>query len=310
MRRRLLTVLLSFLAAVTVSEGLVRAISDSLPDPAPWPSNETELKAKQLELGNDYSIVFVGTSVTEAAVDPAMVTTALGRETYNAAIPFATQRSLQLWVERFVLPNADPDLLVVGIPVWSAEFAGAGDDGVLLDGLRRVEEFRTPPDPWVGLAHRSALVHWRTELKSIADLLAPANRLEETARWTSRGHQTGYFERTAGSLILRPGVSPSEVTFDFGPLIQLTEAARAHGVRVALLVEPASCDPRGRCLAPADIALLRQTYTLLAAELGVPVLEIEGPWPTEWYADPAHFNRAGTVAYTTRLAAALKELGL
>jgi lysophospholipase L1-like esterase len=79
---------------------------------------------------------------------------------------------------------------------------------------------------------------------------------------------------------------------------------------VALLVEPASCDPRGRCLAPADIALLRQTYTLLAAELGVPVLEIEGPWPTEWYADPAHFNREGTAAYTTRLAAALKELGL
>ena len=46
-------------------------------------------------------------------------------------------------------------------------------------------------------------------------------------------------------------------------------------------------------LTPRDLALFRQADMQLAAKLDVPVIEIEGPWPMEWYAD-----------------AALKELGL
>jgi hypothetical protein len=83
-----------------------------------------------------------------------------------------------------------------------------------------------------------------------------------------------------------------------------------RGVKVVLLAEPASCDPHGLCLTDDGVAILRTAYTRLAAELDVPFVEIEGAWPSAWYADAAHFNRQGTVEYTTRLAAAMQELGL
>ncbi|HVR33499.1 MAG TPA: hypothetical protein VMS74_12445, partial [Acidimicrobiia bacterium] len=181
--------------------------------------------------------------------------------------------------------------------------------GVLVTGLRRVLEFREPRSPLFRLAHQSALVHWRTELKSIADLLAPANRLGSIGLWTDGGHQTGHYQRTA-EIDRQVVVTPAEVSFDFSSLIGLTEGAMDRDVQVVLLAEPTSCDSTGRCVTAGGVAMLRAAYRGLAAELGIPFLEIEGSWPMEWYADAAHFNRQGTVAYTTELVAALQELDL
>jgi hypothetical protein len=310
MSSRAVTVLVTFLLVIVGTEGAVLSVSHSLPDPAPWPSNETEIKAEQLELGNDYSIVFVGTSVTEAAVDPEIVTDQLGSETYNAATPFASQESLWIWVEQFVFPNADPEVLVVGVPLWSSEFAESATGGVLVTGLRQVERFRDPTSSLARLAQNSALLHWRTELKSIADRLAPANQLGSMGLWTDRGHQTGYYERTVPDIGMEVGVNPSEASLDFTPLIGLVHVAMARGAQVILLAEPASCDPHGRCLTADGVAILRTAYTRLAAELDVPFVEIEVSWPRAWYADAAHFNRRGTLEYTTRLVVAMQELGL
>ena len=309
MRRRPLVVLVCFLLALMVSEGVVRAASESLPDPAPWPSNETEIKSQQMELGRQYSIVFIGTSVTDAAVDPEFLTERLGREVYNAATPFASQASLLYWAERFVVPNTHPDLLVVGFPAWSAEFAVDSDGGSLLSGLQGVNEFRHPANPWLQLAHRSALVHWRTELKSIADLLAPGNRLEETGTWTSRGHQTGYYQRRMDPDALEVRTASTGLDPDFGPLVRLAEVTRSQGIAMVLMPEPTSCDPRGMCLHRDDVEVLLDAYHSLAADLDLSVLDLQVSWPIEWYADGAHFNRDGTVAYSMMVAEALEELG-
>ena len=307
MSRRPLIVVAAFLLTVLASEALVRTMSGALPDPAPWPSNETELKARQLE-GEGYSIVFVGPSVTEAAVDPALLTRLLGRETYSAATPYMSQASLHYWVERFVLPSTSPDLLVVGVPMWSPTFSSPSGEDPLFSALQEVEKFRRPETLWQRLRSASALLGWREELKSAADLVVYERAPEDYGLWTSRGHQTLYYDGEISPFT--PSWTNLSGRMDFSFLTLVSELAASRGIRMAFLLEPSTCDAGGACLAPLDAVRLRQAYVEVAAQLGHPLLDIEGPFPQLWYADPAHFNRQGTVAYTTKLAEALQELGL
>jgi len=303
--KRWLLVLVSFTLVVLGAEIAVREASGVLPDPAPWPTNESEVKAAQMGAGGPYDVVLLGTSVTESAVDAAMVSSALGVEVYDAALPFATQQSLLVWMNDFVVPEARPSLIVLGIPSWGSGLEPPSDDDLLLDGLLKVEEFRHPRDPVTRLFRHSYLVRYRTELKELANLLEPRNQLLRNGSWTSRGNQTGYDGRTFdGTGLQFETATPGEVS----TVGRLVASARENGSDIAFLFEPSNCDPGGLCVTPEGADKNQQPYLELAREMAVPVIDLPGPWPLSWHADPAHFNEEGTVNYTRLVIEKLRGL--
>lgn len=303
--RRASIVAVIFMLVIGGAEVAARVASAHLPDPAPWPTNETEVKDAQMAALGDIDVVFLGTSVTEAAVDPAAVDRALTIRAYNAALPFATQRSLLVWMRDFVIPDLHPRLIVLGIPEWGMGLAPPSPDDPLLEGLLHVEEFRDPQNPLIRLARHSALVRYRTEIKEAGNLLEPRFRIFDGGL-TADGREPRYgdWQFDGSGLIEDPAPAPPDVS----TVAELVRSARASGAEVAFMFEPSTCDPDGHCLADAGVTVVRNAYSELASMLGVPVIEVPRPWPLEWYADPAHFNQTGTDRFTAGLIPELRSL--
>lgn len=299
------TVLLGVILVVGLFEVAVRAGAPYLPDPAPWPSPESRLKAAQMDSSGCARLVFLGTSVTESAVNPQQ----LEVSSYNAALPFSTIRSVRYWAEHFVLPDLCPETVVIGVPTWSAEFAsGLGPDG-LLRGLQNVVEFRQPDDWASGVLNRSELVRRRQQLKSLVEQWSPASRPERTGLIGPQGNQLGYadrridtFPRVASDLESKP--------FDEDAVTELVETIRSAGPDVIFMVEPARCDPLGVCPDDAARDAMLQHYEAMAMQFDIPVIDVWRDFDPALYADPSHLNDRGARQFTELLSSELTRLGV
>jgi hypothetical protein len=305
MGRRSRAVLLGVVLVLGLCEVGVRAGAPHLPDPAPWPSPESRIKAAQMEDSGCARLVFLGTSVTEAAVNPQQ----LGDSTYNAALPFSTIRSVEYWAQHFVLPELCPETVVLGIPTWSTEFAfGSGPEG-LLTGLQNVHEFRHPEDWMSRVLNRSELVRRRRQLKSLVEQWSPAVRPERTGLIGPQGNQIGYTGRTIGSFP-RATIGLKSEPFDRKGLIDLVERIRSSGVNAVLMVEPARCAPSGVCPDDAVRTAILQHYEAVATQFDIAVIDVWDDFDPALYADTSHFNDGGTRQFTELLSNELGRLGV
>lgn len=313
MRRPAALVLVGALAALLLSEVVVWAVHGALPDPAPWPTNETRVKAGQMaRLGENggASVAFVGSSVSEAAIDTERLTRESGVVHYNAATPFATQDSMVLWLESFVLPELRPTTVVIGLPMWSPAFVERTDRVDLLTrGLGAVLAYRNP-DTWIeATSQTSYLLRYRGELKTVLDLIKMEKRPEDAGLWSGFGSMTGYHDRHVDHRVREFVADPLE-DVDLSPLAGAVDRLTASGIEVVLLFEPSECDPSGECLDPATEYLVSAAYRRFAAEHGVASIDGRRDWPADLYADSAHFNAAGTASFTDFLQQELHRLGL
>lgn len=90
-------------------------------------------------------------------------------------------------------------------------------------------------------------------------------------------------------------------------LAELVARARAAGTRVVFVLPPRS--PRGDAvLGAAQVRAQRAEARGLAARLGVPLIELAGPWRDEEFVDLAHLDRTGRAHFTRDLRAALTRL--
>lgn len=302
MIRRIALFAIGLLAVLASAEMGVRALGPSLPDRARWPSPETEIKARQLaDLTKSPDIVFLGTSITEAAVDPAAIDRYLDTQSYNAALPFGSPLALEEWFAGHVLPRVDPRVVVVGVSTWGLGSSVENDPllGGLLE-LRRAEE--------EGVL-KSELIERRHQLRQLPDLLL--SDPSPSTLWTAAGHQTAYYD---GGPVASEDVWTSEpvgsLSDNLEALVRLIDTVRSNGAAAVLMIEPGGCPP-ALVGCPAD-TIRDEAYAELlhlAAVTGVPV--IDGSLfvaPNDWYADSAHFNARGTKEFSAYVADVLGEV--
>lgn len=291
-------------AVLVCAELLLRLAGPGLPDPAPWPTPETRVKSAQMAEFECVELVFLGTSVTEAAVVPGII-----GDAYNAALPFSTQRSMRYWAERFVVPALCPDTVVIGVPAWSPEFALPTVPDPLLRGLDDVVTFQTSQTWLDGAIDTPELITRRAQLKSLSELWTELYRPERSGLIDPRGRQTGYDGRLVEELPDENAEIVGEAV-DLSAMRRLIQVLRDSGIQVALVVEPSRCGPSGEC----PMAQLRDSlvarYRDIASEFGVPFVDLWDRFEPSEYADPAHLNELGAARFTNELAAALAQLGL
>ncbi len=135
------TVAIVALITLAAGEVVVRALAPHLPELLEWRDWECHHKAKVLLRLADQggaSVVFVGSSVSNAAFDPAQATEIQGlpRPAFNASLNAATMRTLELWTRDLILPRLRPTHLILGV------FSGDMNDNSLV-GSAGFEMFRS-----------------------------------------------------------------------------------------------------------------------------------------------------------------------
>jgi hypothetical protein len=139
----ILLVGLGMVLAVLTAEVGLRIVEDTLPDRAVWPSVEAHIKGEQLlSTPATADVLFIGSSMTEAAVDPLVLHRIKPSLTaYNAALPFSKPVSIEYWLEAVALPSVRPTAVVYGLAPWPVRDNPGRDS--FLDGLRGAVQRRT-----------------------------------------------------------------------------------------------------------------------------------------------------------------------
>ena len=332
--RRLIApfVLLSLLFGV---EFVARDLETRLPAPLTWDNQFTQDKAEQMAglSGESVDIVFVGSSVLQTNVDPALF--AAFSDTfesgYNAAIPSATPR---IW-RQFTLDTAHrkmcPSTMVVGVDIRQYNDNKPGGNQQLdryltsrgrnvyvgeATGWERAEQ-------WMERA--SALVRIRARLREPDKVVAWLRNVDRPGDWrdtslTDEGRYRGFERRTyeqSDDRIdrLRNGAFRDLAIggIEEQATRQIVTDALDRGIDVVLVEMPAmiaeltSALPDGE----ADLTRFRASLESVAGDLGVPLIRLaELNDRTELYADEYHMNLTGTETFTRVLADRLDDLTL
>lgn len=298
--RASLFLVLGLASAVGLAELGLRAVGDGLPESSDWPTAEAHMKSQQLEdLRGDVQVLFIGSSATEAGVDPELIERATGLSTYNSAMPFMTPAAYEVWLSEVALEHIQPSLVLIGLPVWT--FEGTGDplaeglrtavDGDLLDDLSTSSSL---------LARRGVFADW--------DRLAARRDLLEEAHITEFGHQTGYYDKVSGEFdgLDWVGSDTRLSSHQLAALKTVVEIAVTSGAHPVIVIEPSRRPGDG--LSSRVLGYTRWLRAL-ASEWGVEIWDAYSiDWEPTLFADDVHFNRAGTTAYSRYLADQIKAL--
>jgi hypothetical protein len=296
MRSRILAVVIGIVLTLGAVEGLMRILDDRLPTGSTWPSIESEAKFEGLNQLSEADVVFLGSSITEAAVDPVALTEwSQVDSAFNSGIPFSTPFSNEWWLNEVVLHQVKPEVVVIGLTAWSG---GLGPERDPLLGEYE-KAMTTQGEPRLALlGHAGLLSEW--------DSRSAYSRAQ--AMLTDLGHQTGYYGRsiedaTPLELPLGPPEMPRAEAEAVGRMI---DRLRLEGIQPVVMIEP------GRH--PGDnggIDYDRYIDSVMSheAEWGMPVLDtFHMEWERSWFADLAHFNRRGTEEFTYFIARTIDGL--
>lgn len=304
MRRLPLSWLLGLALPLLLAEGALRVLSPSLPSPAPWPSVGIEVKAERVVAlaDEDVDVVLLGSSITEAGVDPDGLQQHAGLSAFNGAGPYSTPVSMATWLDD-QLWALDPELVVLGLPIWGAP--DPREDDVLDNAFAELRAFEQSQQ---GVRGNSELWSRRGQLR---DLFGLVSDTATAASYTDRGHLTLYYGQQRGDAAPAtgdpfPGFSADNVA----ALEEIVAAARSRGTEVVLMLEPGGCPPiLPGCADPRSEADARAAVQELADSLDVAFLDGRRFEAEDgWYADDAHFNREGTQRFTEFLAGELTTL--
>ncbi len=251
-------------------------------------------RAAKLVRDDKPSIAFVGNSITERGVDPAVIANDLG---VRADVFTADDSHLNTWTwivrMLFWKQQRTPDVLVITFHAHSLE------DGRSIE-LGRVAHFFTDPSDWSELFDSTV-----TTLGERAELVASSywatyavrDRIRERLLGLAPGYkQLVTFENKA--MKVRESSTPRSPTWK--TLVRFLELARAHHTRVVFVAFPAQVT---YYLAPEAVQLIEQA--------GMKVLDLrvmpELAAPTN-YDDEIHLSASGRAIFTKRLAKALAPI--
>ncbi|MDH5420566.1 MAG: hypothetical protein OEY55_02040, partial [Acidimicrobiia bacterium] len=115
MRRSLIV---GVLVVVVLLEGAARLLAPHIPGQLVWDTQFTQDKADQIAAADLVDVVYVGSSVVNAGIDPGLVSANSRFDSgYNAAIPSTTPSTWKIWMRDLVFPDLCPSVVVIGISV-------------------------------------------------------------------------------------------------------------------------------------------------------------------------------------------------
>jgi hypothetical protein len=261
-------------------------------------------RAQKLARATEPSIAFVGNSITERGVDPAIIESALD---VKADVFVADDSHLNTWTwivrSEFWKPHLKPDLVVVTFHARSLE------DGRSIE-LGRIAQFFSTPSDWpelfdttlTSLGDRAELVtssYWAT--------YAVRDRLKECILKSVPGYRELVAFEKGGEAGERTQ-SAKRVTASWKTLARFLDLARSNDTQVVFVAFPSRTD--GAAPVPYDVP--RDAVQLIQAA-GMTFLDLRHIPELDrqkHYDDDIHLNADGRAVFTHRLGRELARLGL
>ncbi|MGH8916218.1 MAG: hypothetical protein ACRDZM_17105 [Acidimicrobiia bacterium] len=295
-------VIAGVLSALMASEAALRVFQAEIPESSTWPTVETEVKSRQInEMSTDVDVLFLGSSVTEAAVDPALlIDRAESYSVYNAALPFSTPLSDEVWLDEVILPRMTPSVVIYGIAAWPPH-STIGNDLLRagIEAVARKDESRLAES--IALIDNKGLLADWDERRTRQNLIV-------TGPWTDEGHMRGYYDMARTSIagayssFGTATMSSDNLSALRTKVGELTDS----GIKVALMIEPGRFPGEVR---DSDLEAYVASVMAIGEKLGVPVWDTyHVEWDEGYFVDEAHFNRRGTVAFTHYIGPFIEEL--
>lgn len=322
-RRRAPIAVIVALVVLLAGEGATRAIASRLDPPLRWQNWETQNKVDRIDAlaaRGGASVVFVGSSMVNAAVDPAAFDRAAprARPAFNAAVNGADARLVEPWLLDVVVPRLRPDVVVIGLSSRDLndhaahrqfDLFRASDEGQWVTGRRSIaDRLERSAERW------SFLVRYRDDLRRPRRLAGHHDPLRDVADVGPLGQLRALDIYEKATYAVTPhfvAEARADALHDYSiggsqqaALRRTVSQLRARGVRVVLVEMPITADaialhPRGA----TDYAAFHARLRGLAAATGVPLVDPGADFAsTRWFFDPFHLNGTGRAAFTAALA--------
>jgi hypothetical protein len=321
-RRTSLAVIFTCLALAVIAETTVRVVAPHLATPNLWNNWEATNKVKAMDaLGprGGASVVLVGSSMMNAAGDPAALSRLIGakRPVFNAALAGMTARLLNFWTLRVVVPRLHPRMVVIGVSSRELnDLAKAGDFEAIRSSFegRRLTNGLPPTQRVLTLGERySYTVRYRSLLRTPSQwFTSEAERplfqvgpLGQSARSISKlDRPYGVFEQRVRGSERVPAFNPYAVGGrEITALRDLATSLAKADIRVLIVEMPVSPDLAGFHQHGADdYRRFEQAVAATAADEGLPLLNMSPSFPDRTtFVDTQHVNRIGRERFTRLL---------
>jgi hypothetical protein len=324
----LVITLVSVVVALAVGEVALRLAGLRLRPLTEWRNWEIHHKVtavNDLAREGGASVVAVGSSMINAAVDPDRLSVLMDRTrpAFNAGLNGAGTRLLELWTLRVILPQLRPDILLIGLGSHEVS-SGNSVAKRLLDALltstawRDLEGDGPLGDRLIRWGEkRSLLVRYRRYLGRRRMFRDTPTRRSSTCRRLGTPRAILLFRFRSYRSDDRQIEIWNELLNEFevggeemAALDRLITGVRAAGVVPVLVRMPVTEDwvalhPKGT----SDFEQFERTLSTFARERAVPYADLAQQFSShDDYADPVHLNGQGLLRFTEILAGVINEV--
>ena len=323
------SLILGFVLVLLLAELGARWLAPQLPGQLIWNNQFTQDKSEQIARVGSVELAYVGSSVTNAGIDPRLVSEASGWGIgYNAGLPSTTPSVWKVWSRDLVFPDLCPNVFVLGISIRDYNdnnigVAPAVSKYVQSAGRLQLYGERTGISLEEQVGEYSAFIAVRSRLRQpekVGRFLLwgsvpewPATSLTEEGRYLSWDDNVFVAPTPEGATWLRDRVF---VDFSTGgsedrAVREMIEEAQQLGMAVAVVRMPAMNDgivdllPDGQ----ADLDEFEQQLVALGVDFNVPVIMFPDMDNTEGsFGDLYHMNLTGTTEFSRRLGEELSRV--
>lgn len=319
-RRRIPIPILTALVVLALAEIGVRVISPKFGPLNWWNDWEATRKVEvmdKLAAKGGASVVFVGSSMMNAAADPLLFSklTGSGRPAFNAALNGAGTRLLDLWTLDVVVPRLRPKVVVIGLSSRELNDLGGASEQAYRSvrgspGGRSVAPNLSPTEWLLRIGDRSAIVRYRDRLRHPATLFdtprgagsASVGPLGTLTALRLFEHATYRNELFFKNVVPRTLARFSTGGITLTALRHLIQELKASRIGVVLVEMPITQDavdahPRGA----QDYRTFEQIVGTLASD-STRLIDAHAWFQgTVEFADPFHLNGTGRAHFTRQL---------
>lgn len=329
--RRIAIIAGAALGLLLLAEAGIRWRAPALPDPLIWSGPEMQYKERQirrLQASGGASVVFLGSSVVDAGVDPSSMSLATRRPVYNAGTGGASLGMIDLWARRVVVPRLRPDVVVLGLASrelnphdpeqarLERDFFESRAVKRLDNGERLLQRVERTAEGWSSLFRYRTVLRQPRFLSKALGLGSAPGRDGYRALVADDGQHKRFLHLTftgdphVGRVLANRELRNYEVGHrqlsTARGLISFLERQASHVIVVNMPETPTwlSLHPRGEADHEAFVAAIRA----LAASAEVRFID-GGVWQEDLFADPAHLNGKGARRLSALLEEELRRLG-
>jgi len=305
---------LTVLAVLALGEGGARVLAPRLPSSGEWPDGPIAQQYDGLAHGSATApvpVVFVGSSMVEAGIDPSTFSSDTGLRALNAAVPASTNAMLTPWLSHVVVPLARPRVVLIGIATRDFNDNAIGPHDAILaltrspgyhslvarDALTRFDRF---------VSRYSALIRLRRQLRNPMNILRAIVRADPSlSRDSCRSSVSQRYRSSAlvssypSSVLKNYSAGGAQTT----ALIQTIDHLKRMKIGVVLVKLPTTTaylalHPHGR----PDIASFDRAVRNVVRQTRAPLIDASEITSTHYFQDQIHMNCAGAKKLTSAIA--------